>query len=120
VSESLAQHQGIRGLHAVGHPVDVYVIDAMPIRDLVVPNLAQDADASVVEHVVQALVSFGRRLDKPIYRLELGNIQFGRGRFPTACPDAGRDFMCGFNLHVGKDDCRPPSSQFFTQRAADS
>src|SRR5262249_22305535 len=118
MAESLAQHAGIRRLHAVRYAVDVHVINAVPILDLVVPNLAQNADAGVVKQVIQTPVCFDGGFDKPIDCLKLSDIQFSCSRFPTVFPDASCHLVSKINLQIGKYDGGSSSGQIFTQGTA--
>ena len=98
---ALAEHNRIGRLHSVDHTVQVDVQDTVPVLNLTQPYLSPNRNAGIVEHIVQPTLILGRRPDELVYRGEVCDIQFDRGRLTAPFLDAGRDLLGKCHLTVG-------------------
>jgi hypothetical protein len=107
-------------LHAVDDAAQVHVQNAIPILQLIVPDFARNADACVVEDVIQAALALERVLNQTVGRGEVDDVKELGGCLAAVLPDAGSDFLGQLDLPVSEHDPRSPSGQRFTQRPANT
>ena len=74
MAKSLLEHDRVGGLHAVDHPAQIHIQNAIPIIEFVQPRFTADADSSVVKDVVEAFFAKKRALNETIHCQEVSDI----------------------------------------------
>ena len=120
VAEALADHHRVGGLHAVGDAPQVDVEDRIPVLALVVLDLSADADARVVEQVVQAAVPRHRCVDQTSNRVRIDNVNTRGHRLAADRPQRRGNLLDAGLLPIGQHDGRIALDQRSSQRVADS
>jgi hypothetical protein len=118
VAESLAEHDRIGGLDPVDDAPKVDVKNPIPIVHLVVPRLTRDANACVIEQVIQTPMTAHDGFDHPVYCGAIRDIDFGDRRLSGPRADGAGDSLGAFGLQVGDHDLRPTPGQSCAQSLA--
>lgn len=107
MAESLPGHDRVGGERAVDDPEQVHAEYPAPVLAGQVAGIAPDADAGVVEQVVQPAVAGGGFLDRLPDGVFAGHVDLARLSPAALADDRLGDARQVAGVDVGDDHCRP-------------
>src|SRR5262245_54477638 len=120
MTKPLPQHDRICSVYSVNHAAQIHIQNAIPVFKLIQPGFTCDADASIIENVVQPLVARKSVLDQSLHSRMIGHIKISGSRLSTAPAYLVSDVRCQIELSVGEYDISPPTRKSLTDCSSDA